>query len=332
MLPAQYTSQYLSPIPINQTTTIEAVAASDNYLQSAVVTAVYTITSLAKVTVTPSASSITTAQPLNVTITVSGPNGDPVPTGSITLTGGGYVPMSPVALIGGSVTVSIPAGTLLLGTDTLTANYSPDSTSASIYNGITGSVTVTVTTAPTPGLTLSGTAVTVAAGATTGNTSTITVTPSGGLTGGVTLSAAIATYPGGDIYLPTLSFGSTSPVNITGTSAGTATLTISTTAGGANQCVAASEKRSPLYGAGGAVLACVLLWFMPTRRRRLRTFLWGLALLVALGGGLVACGAGSGSGCNTSAISGTPRGTYTITVTGGAGVTEGTTIVTLNVQ
>jgi hypothetical protein len=41
-------------------------------------------------TVTPSASSITTAQALTVTVAVSGGTGNPTATGSVTLSGGGY--------------------------------------------------------------------------------------------------------------------------------------------------------------------------------------------------------------------------------------------------
>jgi len=67
-----------------------------------------------------------------------------------------------------------------------------------------------------PSFTVSGTAVTVSApGVTIGNTSTITVTPTGGFTGGVVLTAVVTNSPNGAQYMPTLSFGSTSPVGIT---------------------------------------------------------------------------------------------------------------------
>ena len=83
----------------------------------------------------------------------------------------------------------------------------------------------------TPTVTVSGTTVTVAQGATSGNVSTVTVTPANGFTGSVTLSAAVTLSPSGTVYPPTLSFGSTSPVLITGTAASTAALTVVTTAG-----------------------------------------------------------------------------------------------------
>ena len=95
------------------------------------------------ITVTPSLTSITTAQPLTVTIALSG---TPAPTGSIKLMGGGYT--STQSLSSGSTQFSIPAGSLAIGNDTFTADYTPDSGSYSIYNGATGtSTTVTVTQA-----------------------------------------------------------------------------------------------------------------------------------------------------------------------------------------
>src|ERR1017187_1826582 len=74
-------------------------------------TAVVTVTPTKKptVTVTPSATNITTAQNLSVTVALSGGSGNPTPTGSVTLTGGGYT--SPATtLTAGSATINILAG------------------------------------------------------------------------------------------------------------------------------------------------------------------------------------------------------------------------------
>ena len=96
------------------------------------------------VTVIPSKSSITAAQPLTVTVAVSG---TPTPTGSVTLTSGSYTSAA-TTLSGGSATINIPAGSLATGSDTLTASYTPDSNSSSIYNSASGkSTTVKVTLA-----------------------------------------------------------------------------------------------------------------------------------------------------------------------------------------
>jgi hypothetical protein len=93
------------------------------------------------VTVSPSSSSVTVSQPLSVTVTVSG---TPTPTGSITLTSGTYN-SGARTLTGGSTLVSVPAGSLAVGSDTLTAAYTPDGGSSSTYTGAAGTAPVTVT-------------------------------------------------------------------------------------------------------------------------------------------------------------------------------------------
>jgi sugar lactone lactonase YvrE len=101
------------------------------------------------VTVTPSSLSITTALALSVTVAVSGGSGNPTPTGSVILSGGGYTSMA-TSLTSGSATINIPAVSLAIGSDTLSASYTPDSNSSSIYNTATGTSTaVTVTQAKT---------------------------------------------------------------------------------------------------------------------------------------------------------------------------------------
>jgi len=157
------------------------------------------------------------------------------------------------------------------------------------------------------------------------------VTPLGGFTGSVVLAATITSSPSGAQYLPTFSFGSTSPVSITGTTTGTATLSISTTAASSAALVLPKRPGVPWYAAGGATVACLMLFGIPKRRSRLRTMLGMLAFLVALTGGVFACGGGSGGGRGTS-ISGTTAGTYIVTVTGTSGTTTATGTVTLTVQ
>jgi len=285
------------------------------------------------VSVTPSLSSITTAQALTVTAVVSGGNGNPTPTGSVTLTSGSYSSAAST-LNGGSAQINVPAGSLSPGNDVLTVTYTPDSSSSSIYNSATGSSSVAVTAAVSPSFTVSGTAVTVPPGATTANTSTITVTPAAGFTGSVTLTAAVTSSPTGAQYPPTFSFGSTSPVSIIGTSAGTATLTITTTAATSAALVLPKHNGVPWYAAGGAALACILLFGIPARRRSWRTMLGTLVFLVALSGGVLACGGGGsgGGGGGGTGNPGTTAGTYTVTVTGTSGTTTATGTVALTVQ
>jgi YD repeat-containing protein len=110
------------------------------------------------VTVTPAASSITTTQSLSVTVTVSGGSGNPTPTGSVTLTSGTYS-SSAVTISSGSATINIPAGSLAIGNETLTAAYAPDLAGSYVYGGslgtsavtvVGGSVTTTLTLGATP--------------------------------------------------------------------------------------------------------------------------------------------------------------------------------------
>jgi hypothetical protein len=298
---------------------------------------VSTTTTTPTVTVTPSPSSITTAQSTMVTVAVSGGSGAATPTGSVTLSSGTYTSVA-TTLSSGSAVITVPAGSLAAGTDTLTATYTPDSTSASIYNGATGTGSVTVT-APAPGFALSnGGNITVSPGATTANTSTVTVTPSGGFTGAVALTCAIAPAAANDPATCALAPAS---VTIAGATAGTSTLTLTTTAATTAALTRPKPGSSRWYAAGGASLACVLLFVVPARRRHLRTMLGMIVLFACLAVGIVSCGGGGGGGGGSSggggggggtSNPGTTAGTYTVTVTGTAGSTTQTTAVTLTVN
>jgi hypothetical protein len=107
------------------------------------------------VNVTPASLSIDMTQSLSVTVAVSGPGtGASAPSGAVSLSGGGYTSPSPVALTAGSASVTIPAGALAAGSDTLTASYTPDGTSATWYNSTTGtSAPITVISASTVSVT-----------------------------------------------------------------------------------------------------------------------------------------------------------------------------------
>jgi hypothetical protein len=277
-------------------------------------------------TVTPSLPNITTAQALSVTIAVPAASTGPIPSGTVTLTSASYGSAA-TSLIGGSATISIPAGSLAIGADTLTASYSGDA----IYSAATSTTQVMVAS---PTFSITGTTASVAPGATTGNTSTITVTPYGNFTGSVTLTAAITSSPAGAQYPPTLSFGTTSPVSITGTTAGTATLTISTTAATSSALVYSQKAGVPWYAAGGATLACILFFGIPARRRSWRTMFGMLALLITLACGMTACGGGGsgGSSGGSSSTPGTTAGAYTVTVSATSGTITEMGTVTLTVQ
>jgi hypothetical protein len=276
------------------------------------------------VSVVPSSSTISSTQALPVTITVSAGSGSPTPTGMVWLDSG-YYASAATSLTGGGATLTIPGGILASGVDILEASYGEGN-----YAAAAGHASVTVT-AP-PGVTITGTPVTVTAGATTGNTSTITVTPTGGFTGSVVLTALVAPdWTGVAYHMPTVSFGATSPVNISGTAAGTATLAVTTTA--AVGCSQAQQRNPevPWYTGGGAILACLMLFSISVRRRRWRPALGMAALLIIVAASLLACGGGSNSTCNGT-TGGTTPGPYTIIVYGTSGATGTLGQVMLTVQ
>jgi hypothetical protein len=157
------------------------------------------------VTVTPASGSITTAQSLAVTITVSGSGA--TPTGSVVLSSGSYA-SSATTLSSGSATITIPAGSLAAGSDTLTAKYTPDSGSSATYNGASGTASVTVSA---PAITPTVTVTPASGSITTAQSLAVTITVSGS---GAT--------PTGSVVLSSGSYASSA----TTLSSGSATITI----------------------------------------------------------------------------------------------------------
>ncbi len=94
------------------------------------------------ITVTPSATSITTAQPLTVIVAMNGGAGKSTPTGSVTLASGDYSVQQNLA--NGTTTFDLAPGSLPVGANTLTATYVPDNASADSYSAASQNVTVTV--------------------------------------------------------------------------------------------------------------------------------------------------------------------------------------------
>ncbi|MGD0098540.1 MAG: protease pro-enzyme activation domain-containing protein [Terracidiphilus sp.] len=282
------------------------------------------------VTLSPSATSISVTQALTIGVLVGGGSGNPTPTGTVVLTGGGYQ-AGPTTLVSGGATFNIAAGALTSGADVLTVTYTPDTQSSSIFNSASNTTIITVGVGMPPFLITGTTPVTVKAGAVTGNTSTITVTPYS-FTGNVTLSAVFTTIPSGATNLPTLSFV-TNPVAITGASPAASTLTFTTTAPTTGALDPSERPGVRWYANGSAALACILFFAFP-KRRLWRKILGMLALLVALAGGIVSCGGGGGgtSGSSGGGTPGTSTGAYSITVTGIAGASSSICTVNLTVQ
>lgn len=295
----------------------------------------------ASVTVTPASASITTAQTVNVTVAVAPATSGPAPIGTVTLTSGDYT-SGAIALSNGSATIAIPANALAVGADTLTASYSGDAN----YLIATGKATINVTQAVTPGFKVSAANLSISAGASSGNTVTVSITPTDGFTGSVSLSAQITSGPSGSmLYYPIVSFGATSPVNITGTSAGTATLTVLTITASSAATQAARRPANSANPASSAnpwgALSLSFLFAVPfclRRRSGLRSGLNSRLPILVLTLAFSACASALFTGCGGSgattvaAPAGTPKGNYLIAITGTSPNASATGTFTLTVQ
>lgn len=178
------------------------------------------------VTLAPSATTITTAQPLTVAVTVSGGSGKATPTGSVTLSGGGFTSVA-VALSSGIATINIPAGSLGVGVDPLAVTYTPDSASSTIYNGATGAASIAVTTVVKSASTISATPASTTI--TNEQTDTVSITVAG-VSGQPTPTGAVTLMSGSYSAQQTLANGAASftvPAGALSSGANTLTATYS---------------------------------------------------------------------------------------------------------
>jgi hypothetical protein len=83
-------------------------------------------------------------QPLSVGITVGQFQGEPVPAGTVTLTSGTYTSTAATLNGNGSANITIPAGSLPIGSDMLTVAYTPSTPVAATYSQAWGTAMVTV--------------------------------------------------------------------------------------------------------------------------------------------------------------------------------------------
>ena len=300
--PTVNSSVYNSPIIVSTSETLKAIAAAPGYANSLVATAAYTIHSLLvpTVSVNPSTATITDQQAVDVTVTVTGANGQP--TGSVTLANAAY--NSVQSLNVGTATFKIPAGTLAAGANTLTVNYSGDAN----YDAASGNSIITVAqvvvAAPTPPA--------VSPGSST--TATVSFATSSTYSGTMNLTCALTASPSGAKSLPTCSLNPGS-ITITSGSNATSVLTIKTTAASNTALVRPSNRMAPWIGAGGTVLALALLFPLPAKRRKWLSRLSLLLVFAAVGA--IGCGGGGGqSSTPPSATPATTAGNYAFTVTG----------------
>ncbi len=165
-----------------------------NYQPLQTSTVVVTVTAPAAaptVTVTPLPAAITLADPLTVTVSAAGASGSPTPTGTVSLVSGSYT--AQLTLSAGSASFQIVAATLPVGTDTLTATYTPDAASSSTYTTASGSNHVKVTQFSPISSPVTASGGPVALGGTVTLTATVSPTPLLMPTGSVTFSTGVAT-------------------------------------------------------------------------------------------------------------------------------------------
>jgi subtilase family serine protease len=263
----------------------------------------------ATVTVIPAQTTLSAGSTLSVAVAVTGSSSGATPTGTVTLSGGGYTSAAD-ALALGTYTFTIPANSLAAGSDALTVSYSGDTN----FAAATGTATVTVTSGTSTGtFTLSATTPAAVAPGTSA-TSTITVSTADSYTGTASLTCALTNSPSGAVDVPSCSLSPTT-VSLSSTStSGTVSATVATTAATTSQLARPKRHGAGREWMGGAVLALLIFFGIPARRRAWRSMAGAVVLLVALAS-LVGCGdfweapAGNTAG-------GTTAGTYTFTVTG----------------
>jgi subtilase family serine protease len=217
---------------------------------------------------------------------------------------------------------------------TITVTFTPTAVgvltaSVSVADNASGSpqvVTLAGTGVPAtpPGFALTNSGgISVIPGVTSGNTSTITITPAGGFTGMVSLSCSIAPTAANDPATCSI------PASVSVSGVTTAALSIGTTAA---TSALAQPKNLFWPTTGGAVLALVVFFGIPARRRNWPAMLGLFVLFVSLGA--IGCGGGGGNkgGGGGGGNAGTTAGTYTVTVTGTSDTITQTTTVTLTVQ
>lgn len=263
------------------------------------------------VKVTPAATSVDTGAPLNVTAAVTGTSA--TPTGTVTLSGGGYTSKAET-LASGSYTFLVPAGSLSAGTDTLTVTYSGDAS----YASGTGTTSVTVTQSAFTLAATNPAAVSPGSAA----TSTVTVNSTTDYAGSVTLACRLTSSPSGAADLPTCSAGSGAVTLSSSTTSATATVTVSSTSASSALSWPKFRDRNFGLGGGGTVLALLVFMGLPAKRRSFRSL--GMLIALVVVSGLAGCGGGGKS----PMASGTTSGSYTFTVTGTGSPSVGSTPTT----
>lgn len=329
----------VSNLPLGKDAVTAAYSGDANYNPA---TASFNVVVEQPVTLSATAnpSSVNQAEFTEITATVTGATGLPVPTGTVNFfaAGPGSDWNDTETLTNGSATShAVQGGFFLPGNVSVAVSYSGDST----YGPGTVNVSFTVTPGNVPPFSLSGSPISFAPGATTGNASSLTATPEGGFTGAVYLSCALTSYPNGAVYLPTCNIPPS--ISISGATAATASMTVNSTAPASSGAVSPwptwhwSNRPGRVGARTGAMIPVLLvLWILAYRRGWRRSA--GFLFLVAVLWGLAACGGGGGEqvgGGGGVTNPGTTPGAYTFTVNGSLtanGATQAQTTVTVTIQ
>lgn len=261
---------------------------------------------------TSSANPSTSDQSVTFTATVT--SGSGTPTGSVTFADASTGNIG-TGTLNGSGVATFSTTTLAVGSHSITAAYSGDANFAASTSSV---LTQTVSSSSgTPSFTVGTTGPTSQTVTAGGNTSySMIITPVNSSTQTVTLSCT------GAPSLSTCTPASTS-VTLNGASTSTVVVNVTTTA-----AVASSSRPGSDMGLLAlAVVGGLLSW--PRVRRAS-----GVLLMTLLLGLIVACGGGGGGGGTggNGGNPGTPKGTYTLTLTGTSGGATQTATVTLVVQ
>lgn len=172
------------------------------------------------VTATPNPQNV--ANPLAVSVMVSGPAGSPIPTGTVSLASGSYASAAAPLSSNGAANFNISPNALAVGNDTLTATYSGDPS----YTAATGSSTVSIigTALTTPTVTVTPASSKVNIGQSLNVTATVSGPPADTIpTGTATLTAGSYTSPA----MPLRTDGSASfAIPSNSLTAGTATIKV----------------------------------------------------------------------------------------------------------
>jgi YVTN family beta-propeller protein len=254
-------------------------------------------------------------QNASVTFTATvGTSGANVPTGTVIFMDGS-ITLGTTSLNGSGV-ATYSTSTLTASQHSITAVYGGDANDA----GSTSAVFTRTVNAADFALSSAPTGATVAAGGSTAFT--VTVTPQGSFTTAITFSCS---------GLPSMAVCGFNPTSLTPNASNLdTTLTITTAAQSSRGELLPAQPSGRLY-VMGLVLPAMLLGTVglaAPKRRKLLSF----ALVCVLVGGCplqTACGGGNSGGGGST---GTPSGTYTITVTGTAGSTVHSTTVTITIQ